>query len=69
MKCMCGCGCENNGTNALLKNGAAVINFGMEAFWEDLKKQDVEVVQVDWKPSFANKSLLSKLKKLKKGGE
>lgn len=66
----CGCGCEEqSGARALLKKGVQVVNFGMEAFFDDLKDQDVKVVHVDWKPSFAGKGLLSKLKKLKKGGE
>lgn len=71
MCCNCGCGnkADKKGAGALLKNGVSVVNFGMESFWNDLKAQDAPVVQVDWKPSFAGKGLLSKLKKLKKGGE
>jgi len=27
-----------------------VVNIGIKPFYEDLKRQDVKVVQVDWKP-------------------
>lgn len=51
--------------SSLFKSGVAVVNFGMESFWGDLKEQGVSVVQVDWRPPVAKKDLLSKLKKLK----
>jgi FdrA protein len=64
----CSCGCENKAA-ALLKSELTVVNFGMESFYNDLKSQSVPVVQVDWKPPAAGGDLLSKLKKLKKGGD
>lgn len=60
---------KESGSAALLKSGVNVVNFGMEAFFNDLKEQEVPVVQVDWKPPIVGKNLLSKLKKLKKGGD
>lgn len=62
-------GCCNRGGSALLKKGVKVVNFGMESFLNDLKAQDVKIVQVDWKPAVAGKGLLSKLKKLNRGVE
>ncbi len=62
-------GCCKRGGSALLKMGVKVVNFGMESFLNDLKAQDVKIVQVDWKPPVAAKALLSKLKKLNRGGE
>lgn len=56
---------ELNGVAALLKSGAAVINFGMTSFYDDLKEQGVAVVQMDWAPKAADRDLLSKLKRLK----
>ena len=51
--------------SSMLKSGVNVVNFGMEKFYDDLKEQDVSVVQLDWRPPVAKKDLLSKLKKLK----
>lgn len=50
---------------SLLKTGVTMVNIGMESFYDDLKKQGVSVVQMDWKPPAAKKDLLSKLQKLK----
>lgn len=51
--------------SSLFKSGVKIVNFGMDGFCNDLKQQDVSVVQVDWRPPIAKKDLLSKLKKLK----
>lgn len=53
----------------LLKNGPKVINIGVEQFYEDLKSQDVPVVQLDWRPPAVNSELLSKLRRLRGGGK
>jgi hypothetical protein len=50
----------------LLKNGAKVINIGVEQFAMDLEEQGVPTVLMDWRPPQAEPDLLSKLKKLKK---
>ena len=34
----------------LLNEPIVVINLGLKSFAEDLEKQDVEVVHVDWNP-------------------
>jgi hypothetical protein len=52
---------------ALLKKGPKVINLGVEQFCLDVKAQDAEAVQVDWKPSAASSDLLAKLRRLKGG--
>ncbi len=42
-----------------------VINLGLESFAEDLKRQGVKVVEVDWKPpAKGKKELLNLLDKL-----
>lgn len=56
---------EEKNISSLLKSGVKVINAGMESFYDDLKKQGVSVVQMDWRPPAAKKDLLSKLHKLK----
>jgi hypothetical protein len=35
---------------SLPENGLKVINIGLYSFYEALKQQDVEVVQVEWTP-------------------
>jgi hypothetical protein len=50
----------------LLKNGAKVINIGVEQFAMDLEEQEVPTVLMDWRPPQVESDLLSKLKKLKK---
>lgn len=34
----------------ILEETLCVINIGLEGFAEDLRKEGVEVVQVDWRP-------------------
>lgn len=36
--------------NELFKKELHIVNFGIESFFEDMKKQDYEVIHVDWKP-------------------
>ncbi|MDO5563703.1 MAG: fdrA domain protein [Eubacteriales bacterium] len=36
--------------NELFNKKLNVVNFGIESFYEDLKKQNVEAIHVDWKP-------------------
>lgn len=49
----------------LLKDGVRVINIGIGQFFDDMKAQGVETVNMDWKPPTAKASLLAGLKKLK----
>ena len=52
--------------NELFQEKLMVINMGLESFNENLKKQNVKTVQVDWKPpARGNKKMLSLLDKLK----
>ncbi len=52
--------------NELFQKELVVVNFGIEAFYEDLKKQDVKAVQVEWKPAAGgNKKLAGMLDLLK----
>ena len=41
---------DNNDTHALLKVPPRVINIGLSSFANDLKKQDIEMVNLDWSP-------------------
>ncbi|MCL2216544.1 MAG: fdrA domain protein [Defluviitaleaceae bacterium] len=45
----------------LLNQDIAAINLGLERFYEDLKAQDKEVIQVDWKPPAANQDKIASL--------
>ena len=52
--------------NELFQKELKIINMGLESFNENLKKQNVKTVQVDWKPpARGNKKILSLLDKLK----
>jgi len=52
--------------NELFQEELKVINMGLESFNENLKKQNVKSVQVDWKPpAGGNKKMLSLLDRLK----
>jgi len=43
-----------------------VINVGLESFYKDLKKQEVSVIHVNWRPSAGgNKKMASLLSRLK----
>ena len=50
---------------SILKRKLKVINLGLEIFADDLKRQGVEVVSVDWKPpAGGDEELLRLLDKL-----
>ena len=52
--------------NELFQEELKIINMGLQSFKEDLKKQNIKTVQVDWKPpARGNKKMLSLLDKLK----
>ena len=54
-----------NRINRLFKQDLKVINMGLESFFNDLKAQDVEVVQMNWRPKAGgNPKMLSLLKRL-----
>lgn len=53
--------------NELFEQKVKVINIGLKSFSEDLKKQSVEVVHVEWRPpAGGNSRMISLLNKLKK---
>ncbi len=55
-----------NQVNDLFKKELKIVNFGIEAFYRDLKKQDKTTVHVQWKPlATQNKKIASLLSKLK----
>ena len=41
---------EKNTPRPLLEGPPRVINIGLSSFADDLKKQDAEIVKVDWSP-------------------
>ena len=41
---------DKNIPNPLLEGPPRVINIGLSSFADDLKKQDAEIVNVDWSP-------------------
>ena len=52
--------------NELFNKKLKVVNIGLESFYTDLKKQEVPVIHVDWRPSAGgNKKLASLLSRLK----
>lgn len=58
-----------NRIDRLFSQDLKVINMGLESFSKDLKKQDVPVVQLEWKPRAGGNaklgSLLDRLKSKK----
>ncbi len=51
--------------NDLFKQDLVVINMGLESFAEQLRKEKVKVLQMNWKPpAGGNKKLVSLLAKL-----
>ena len=51
--------------NDLFKQELVVINIGLESFAENLKKEKVRVIQMNWRPPAAgDKKLISLLAKL-----
>lgn len=52
--------------NELFSKELKVVNIGLESFYSDLKKQEVSVIHVKWRPSAGgNKKLASLLSRLK----
>lgn len=52
--------------NDLFKKELRVVNMGLESFYDDLKKQDITAIHVQWKPSAGgDKKMSSLLNKLK----
>lgn len=52
--------------NELFKTDLKVVNIGLESFYSDLKKQEVPVIHVNWRPTAGgNKKLASLLSRLK----
>ena len=52
--------------NELFKTDLKVVNIGLESFYNDLKKQEVPVIHVNWRPSAGgNKKMASLLSRLK----
>ena len=41
---------DNNDNHTLLEGPPRVINIGLSSFADDLKKQDIEIVNLDWSP-------------------
>jgi hypothetical protein len=51
--------------NELFKKELKVINMGLDSFSDTLRKEQVQVLQMDWKPpAGGNKHLISLLEKL-----
>ena len=51
--------------NELFNQELVVINMGLDSFADNLRKEEVEVLQMDWKPpAGGNKRLISLLEKL-----
>jgi hypothetical protein len=52
--------------NKLFKEELKVVNIGLESFYNDLKKQKVSAIHVNWRPTAGgNKKLSSLLSRLK----
>lgn len=50
----------------LFSSELKVVNVGLESFYHDLKKQQISVIHVNWKPTAGgNKKMASLLSKLK----
>ncbi|MGE5841761.1 MAG: fdrA domain protein [Deltaproteobacteria bacterium] len=53
--------------NELFGKDLKVINMGLDSFAENLRKEEVEVLAMDWKPpAGGNKHLISLLEKLER---
>ncbi len=52
--------------NQLFTKELKVINMGLEAFYKDLKAQNVETIQMNWRPrAGGNPKMIALLNKLK----
>ena len=52
---------DKNIQNPLLEAPPRVINIGLSSFADDLKKQDAEIVNVDWSPPARGNIELAKI--------
>lgn len=53
--------------NKLFASDLKVINMGLESFQKDLKSQDVDAVQMNWRPvAGGNPKMIALLERLKK---
>ena len=43
-------GPDNNENHTLLEGSPRVINIGLSSFADDLKKQDIDMVNLNWSP-------------------
>ena len=50
--------------SSILKEGLRVLNLGPLAFYEDLRKQNVEAQQIDWTPPALSEDLEKELDRL-----
>lgn len=55
-----------NKINKLFSSDLKVINMGLESFQKDLKSQDVDAVQMNWRPvAGGNPKMIALLNRLK----
>lgn len=55
-----------NKINKLFESDLKVINMGLESFQKDLKSQDVDAVQMNWRPvAGGNPKMVALLNRLK----
>jgi hypothetical protein len=55
-----------NKINKLFKADLKVINMGLESFQKDLKSQDVDAIQMNWRPAAGgNSKMIALLNRLK----
>ena len=52
---------DKNIQNPLLEGPPRVINIGLSSFADDLKKQDAEIVNIDWSPPARGNIELAKI--------
>ena len=45
----------------LLQQDVVAINLGLERFYDDLREQGVDVIQVNWKPPAENQDKINNL--------
>lgn len=51
--------------NELFRKELVVVNMGLDSFADNLRKEEVEVLQMDWKPpAGGNERMISLLEKL-----
>lgn len=52
--------------NTLFNKELKVVNMGLESFYDDLKNQNVQTIQMAWKPpAGGNKKMMSLLTRLR----